>query len=93
MIICHLVTFIKHMSVRFLKFMSCKNAERGISSGALLFAYGNSTPNEIKLDINISDFPKNENGLTQLIRMEKSIRHIRVKKVEGLYCLCEIKAT
>ena len=50
-----------------------------------------STPNEIKLDINIPDFPKNENGLTQLIRMGKSIRHIRVKKVEGLYCLCEIK--
>ena len=23
--------------------------------------------------------------------MGKSIRHIRVKKVEGLYCLCEIK--
>ena len=50
-----------------------------------------STPNKIKLDINIPDFPKNENGLTQLIRMGKSIRHIRVKKVEGLYCLCEIR--
>ena len=52
-----------------------------------------STPNKIKLDINIPDFPKNENGLTQLIRMGKSIRHIRVKKAEGLYCLCEIKDT
>ena len=41
MIIRHLVTFIKHMSVRFIKFMSCKNAERGVSSGALLLAYGN----------------------------------------------------
>ena len=52
-----------------------------------------SKPNKIKLDKNIPDFPKNENGLTQLIRMGKSIRHIRVKKVEGLYCLCEIKDT
>ena len=41
MIIRHLVTFIKHMPVRFIKFMSCKNAERGVSSGALLLANGN----------------------------------------------------
>ena len=72
MIIRHLVTFIKHMSVRFIKFTSCKNAERGVSSGALLFDYGNFNANKIKLDINIPDFPKNENGLTQLIRMRKS---------------------
>ena len=79
MIIRHLETFIKHMFVRFIKFMSYKNAERGVSSGAY--------------NINIPDFPKNENGLTQLIGMGKSIRHIRVKKVEGLYCLCKIKDT
>ena len=91
MIIRHLVTFIKHISVRFIKFMSCKNAEHGVSSGALLLLPVISTPNEIKLDINIPDFPKNENGLTQLIRMGKSIRRIRVKKVKGLHCLCEIK--
>ena len=64
MIIRNRVTFIKHMSVRFIKFMSCKNAERGFSSGALLLLTVISTPNEIKLDINIPDFPKNENGLT-----------------------------
>ena len=45
-----------------------------------------SPPNEINLDINIPEFPKN--GLTQLIRMGKSISHVRVMKVEGLYCLC-----
>ena len=53
-----------------------------------------SQPNEIKLHvyINIPDFPKN--GLTQLIRMGKSISHVRVNKVEGLHCLCnEIKYT
>ena len=51
-----------------------------------------SPPNEIKLYINIPDFPNN--GLTQLIRMEKSISHVRVNKVEGLSCLCnEIKYT
>ena len=41
MIIRHLVTFIKHMPVRFIKVMSCKNAECGVSSGALTLAYGN----------------------------------------------------
>ena len=41
MIIRHLVTFRKHMSIRFIKFMSCKKVERGVSSGALLLAYGN----------------------------------------------------
>ena len=93
MIIRHLVTFIKHMSVRFIKFMSCKNTERGVSSGALLLAYGNFNAKRNKIRYNIPDFPKNDNGLTQLIRMGKSFRHIQVKKVEGLYCLCEIKDT
>ena len=46
-----------------------------------------SLPNGIELDIHIHDFPKTDNGLTQMIRMGKSILHIRVKKV-GLYCLC-----
>ena len=41
MIIRYFVTFIKHISGRFIKFVSCKNAERGVSSGALLLAYGN----------------------------------------------------
>ena len=66
-------------------------AERGVSAGAFCLLTVISPLNEI---INIPDFPKNENGLTQMIRMGKSIRHIRVKKVEGLYCLCtEIKDT
>ena len=41
MIIRHLIIFINYMSVRFIKFMSCKTAERGVLSGALLLAYGN----------------------------------------------------
>ena len=53
-----------------------------------------SPPNKIESNINIPDSPKNENGLTKMIRTGKSIRHIRVKKVEELYCLCrEIKDT
>ena len=53
-----------------------------------------SSTSEIKLNKNIPDFPKNENGLIQMIRLGKSIRRIRVKKVEGFYCLCsEIKDT
>ena len=50
MIIRHLVTFIKHMPVRFIKFVNCKNAERGVSSGAFLLAYGkfNAKRNKIR---------------------------------------------
>ena len=91
MIIRHLVIFIKNTSIRFIKFMSCKNAERGVSSWALLLIYGNFNAKRNKIRYKYS--PKNENGLTQLIRLGKSIRHIRVKKEEGLYCLCEINDT
>ena len=49
-----------------------------------------SSKNEIKLNKNIPDFPKSENGLIQMVRLGKYIRHKRVKKVEGFYCLCAV---
>ena len=51
-------------------------AKRRVPSGAILFAYMNFIKNEVKLKKNISDVPKNENGLMKLTRMGKSIRHI-----------------
>ena len=49
----HLVTFIKHMSIRFIK---TQNA--AFHLGLYCYLTVISTPNEIKLDINIPDFPK-----------------------------------
>ena len=49
----------------------CDAAERGVPSGAILFAY------RIFIDLKITpDAPKNESGLTQMIMMGKFIRHI-----------------
>ena len=51
--------------------------ERGVTSGAILFAYRNFIE---KLNFKITPAaPKNESGLAQIIMMGESIRHLWVK--------------
>ena len=49
-------------------------AERGVPSGAILFAHRKFIEECNKRKIN-PDVPKSESGLIQMIRMGKSIRH------------------
>ena len=58
----------------------CDAAERGVPSWAILFAWRNSSKNEIKDEIT-PNTPKNESGLVQLIMMGKSIYQIWVNTV------------
>ena len=84
------VLFIGHLCKQYSPRLDA--TERCVSSGAVSFAYSNFIDKRNK--INIPDFPKNENGLIQVIRMGKSIRQLRIKKEEGLFCLCsDIKDT
>ena len=55
----------------------CDAAERGVPSGAILFAYRIFIE---KLNKFTPDAPKNESGLTQMIMMGKSICQIWVKQ-------------
>ena len=57
----------------------CDATRRGVATGAILFAVISFIENEIKIKKNTPDAPKNENGLIQMIKMGKSIRHIWVK--------------
>ena len=59
----------KHHSSR------CDAAERGVPSGAILFAQRNFIKNTLNVKIT-PNTPKNESGFTQLIMMEESIRQI-----------------
>ena len=57
----------------------CDVTERGVPSGAILFAQRNFIKNEIKKIKITPNTPKNERGLTKMIMMGKSIRQIWVK--------------
>ena len=61
----------------------CDATEPGVPSGAILFQQRNFIKKEIKIQIT-PNIPKNESGLTQMITMGESIRHIWVKTVIGL---------
>ena len=68
----------------------CDAAKRGVPSGAILFAYRGF---HLKMEFNfkiIPAAPKNESGLTQLITMGESIRHIWVKFDVDLYKLLDL---
>ena len=62
----------------------CDAAERGVPSGAILFAQRNFIENEIKIAPNT---PKNESGLTQMIMIGKSNRQIWVNLSYSRYGL------
>ena len=62
----------------------CDAAERGVPSGAILFAQRNFIEKRDKKIKITSNTPKNESGLTQLIMMEESIRQIWVNMFEKL---------
>ena len=54
----------------------CDTAERGVPSGAILFAYRNFIEKWNKIFFKIAPAaPKNENGLTLMIKMGESIHH------------------
>ena len=57
----------------------CDAAESGVPSGAILFAKRIFIKNLFKKMKITPDAPKNESGLTQMIKMGKSIRQIWVK--------------
>ena len=66
------VLFMEHRQTEFTK--------RGVPSGDILFADNNFCQRKAKYKWKITpDSPKNENGLIQMIRMEKFIRHNWVK--------------
>ena len=65
----------------------CEAAERGIPSGAILFAHRNFMEKSDKKKIKITT--KNESGLIQLIMMGESIRQIWVKVDLSLFGICQ----
>ena len=58
-------------------------AERGVPSGAILFAQRNSSKDEIKKNIT-PNTPKNESGLIRLIMMGESIVKYGLNEQKGV---------
>ena len=59
----------------------CDAAERGVPSGAILFAYRNFIEKWIKILKSHPAAPNYESGLTQMIMLGESIRQIWVKNI------------
>ena len=63
----------------------CDAEKLGSPSGAILFAEKIFIEKLNKNEKNTPDVPKNENGLIQMIRLRKSIRHMWVKSINCGY--------